>query len=985
MRILLRLLVFFVVGILSAQEPISIHLTEKEGLPTKEFYCLLEDDKGFVWLAAEKGLFRYDGFEFKFYSHPEQVGLSVFSLTKDENDVIWYTNLASQIFCVKNDEVVLFKNLKNFFQGNLPIIQIDGDRLFLSQSGKLIVLDKNTGEILFKTKSNLKLFHSTFYFRNKEAYSFSSNGGLYKIDSGLVVRDLNRKTPINKKRHRRAYLKTVKDKLFLISFNSDGTSDKTILNKDLESDFKLISKNSKDNYFIQEIEVLGKELFIMTNRGVYIYEIINDEFVFKRKLLEGVSSTDVILDKNDNLWITTQHEGIHVFPNLDFKSNLKVSENKALRKMQKGKSNELFIIGEKDEFFVHNTDLNSVEKYSYPKFEDIKYIFYNKSRDNYFIQGSREVESFKLSNQKIKVLKRYSNLNAKDHYFLSEDSLLIATGNKAVLLDINKAQGNWKNSHNLTHTRSYSCFSDKNFPDYYFSTVKGLFAFGKNLVDYHEIKYNNRSLYIRDISGSKDGDIWCLSFKNGLFKIKENNVIKQFTTKDGLLSNINSFLRVDNSNNTIWIAGERGLQKFDLEKETFKNLTKKNGIPSYEFTGLEVIEDRLYASTSNELFSFDTKTVFDDNTVVKPEPYFNSISIDNINEKLADSYSIPTDGKKVEIGFNTTGFLSSENVSYEYRLIDRSDNNKAWEEETSKSNKVIFNKLPQGSYTFQLRAKKGDVYSDVKEIQFNVAGVFYKQWWFFLALTGLFGFTIWNYFNRKNKQFEEKQKLIVDKQSKELENIFLKLESLRSQMNPHFIFNALNSIQDYILNNEKKLARTYLVKFSRLIRMYLEHSQRNKISLEEELAALNFYLELEKDRFQDSFTYEVQVAENIDKDFIEIPTFLVQPYVENAIKHGLLHKKEDRKLKVCFSVNENQSVLHCKIDDNGVGRVASNEINTRKAFKPVSFSSEANAKRIDLLNKTRKNPIKLDIKDKYDKDSKAIGTTVTIDIPIQLL
>ncbi|AUC13895.1 hypothetical protein BTO06_01435 [Tenacibaculum sp. SZ-18] len=981
MRILLSLLVLFVVGILPAQEPISIHLTEKEGLPDKEFYCIIEDEKGFIWLAADKGLYRYDGFEFTFYSHPDQVGLSVFSLTKDDDNIIWYTNLANQIFYVKEGKVVLFKSLKNYFEGNLPTLQVNGNYLFLSQVGKIVIYDKNTGETLFKKDDNNKLFHSTILVKNNEAYSFSSEGFLSKIDSNFIFHDLHKKAPLNKKRHRRAFLQVLKDKLFLISFNNDGTSDKIILNKDFENNFELISSNTKDNYFIQEIEVINNELFIMTNKGVYIYKIEKGKLVFNRKMLDGVSVTDVILDKNGYLWITTHFEGVHVFPNLDFKSNFKVKENSVL-KMLKGKPNELFLLGEDDEFYVYNSTLNSVKKFKRPNFEYIRYIVYNKSKDNYFIQGSREVESFKFSNGKIKGLKSYSNLNIKDHHFFTSDSLLIASGNKAIIMNINEAQENWKNSISLTNSRCYSTFGDNFLKGYYIGSVKGLFFYSNDLKNQKELLWKKHSIYIRDIISTQDKSIWCLSFKNGFYKVKNNKVVKHFSMKEGLLSNINSFFQVDEINNSIWIAGEKGIQKFDLQTETFQNLTKKNGIPSYEFTGLQIIGSRLYASTSNELFSFDTKMVFDDNTLVKPKPYFNFISIDNKEKKHAATYNIPTGGKKVEIGFNTTGFLSSENVSYEYRLLDAFENEKSWEEETSKSNKVIFNKLPQGTYTFQLRAKKGDVYSDINEIQFNVAGVFYKQWWFFLALTGLFGFIFWSYFKQKSKEIQEKQMLIIDKQSKELENIFLKLESLRSQMNPHFIFNALNSIQDYILNNEKKLARTYLVKFSRLIRMYLEHSQKNKISLEEELAALNFYLQLEKDRFQDSFTYEVIVADNINKETIEIPTFLIQPYVENAIKHGLLHKRENRRLKVCFRINENQSVLQCKIDDNGVGRVASNEINTRKAFKPVSFSSEANAKRIDLLNKTRKKPIELDIKDKYDKYSKAIGTTVTINIPI---
>ena len=983
MRVLIVFVAFLFVEILSAQEPISIHLTEKEGLPDKQFYNLLEDDNGFIWLAADKGLYRYDGFEFKFYSHPEQVGLSVFSLTKDKDNIIWFTNLAGQLFYIQDDQVVLLQNLKDYFKGRLPKIQIHNDYLYLSQVGMLLVLNKNNGEIIYKKIDDSTLFYSTFLFKEKKVYSFDIDGDLYILDSTFQLSKTGNKVPINKRRHRRAYFKGVNNFLFLNSFNINGTSNKIILNADVENNFDYKLFETEEGFFTQEIRVIENELYILSNIGLYVYEIRNSGLVLKRKMLEGISTTDVLKDVHGNLWITTEYQGIHVIPNFDFKSNTKFSEIKRIKYVYQGKANELLLIGKKDEFSVFNTQTNSLKNYTYPNFEDIKYIFYNEAKDYYYIQGSRSIQTFNFKNDEIKILSIHNNLNTKDHHFHNKDTLLIATGANSMLINVNNITRNWIKAKNLTFNRSYSCYSNQKTKNYYVSTVKGLFVFNNNLTATSEIMYKGQSIYIRDIVGLEDGSVWCLSFKNGIYKVVNNKIEKNYTVKDGLLSNINGFLRVDSTDNSIWIAGEKGIQRLDTKTNLFKNITKKNGIPSYEFVGLEIIEGRLFAATPEELFSFDTKTVFQKEKHSKPNPYFNLVLIDNSKKPIKSSYQLAEEGKKIEIGFNTNGFLSNENVSYEYRLVNNTKESN-WQKETSKTNKVIYNQLSQGNYVFQLRAKKDDEYSEVKEIAFKVNGVFYKQWWFFLLLTILTGFLIWSYFNRKNNQLKEKQKLIVDKQSKELENIFLKLESLRSQMNPHFIFNALNSIQDYILHNEKKLARTYLVKFSRLIRLYLEHSQKDTVSLSEELGALNFYLELEKDRFQDSFSYEINVDENIDKDLIEIPTFLIQPYVENAIKHGLLHKKENRKLEIHFSINKESNVLHCSIDDNGVGRSTSTEINQRKAFKHVSFSSEANAKRIDLLNRTRKRPIHLEIKDKYNAALEPTGTMVKIDIPLEM-
>ena len=272
--------------------------------------------------------------------------------------------------------------------------------------------------------------------------------------------------------------------------------------------------------------------------------------------------------------------------------------------------------------------------------------------------------------------------------------------------------------------------------------------------------------------------------------------------------------------------------------------------------------------------------------------------------------------------------------------------------------------------------------SDILSLPFKVRGIFYKQWWFYSIITFIAIFISYRYFENKNKQLKERQHLIVTSQKKDLENVHLKLESLRSQMNPHFIFNALNSIQDYIISNERKLARTYLIKFSRLIRMYLEHSQQDLINLHEELTALHLYLELEKDRFEESFTYTINIPEGIQTNQIKLPTFLIQPYVENAIKHGLLHKKNDRKLAVSFAVDNTLNSLQITIDDNGIGRSASEIINNKKIFKPKSFSTNANQNRIALLNKTRDIPIQITIDDKKDREQNILGTSVTIQIPL---
>ncbi|PCE64912.1 tetratricopeptide repeat-containing sensor histidine kinase [Sediminicola luteus] len=227
-----------------------------------------------------------------------------------------------------------------------------------------------------------------------------------------------------------------------------------------------------------------------------------------------------------------------------------------------------------------------------------------------------------------------------------------------------------------------------------------------------------------------------------------------------------------------------------------------------------------------------------------------------------------------------------------------------------------------------------------------------------------------------NELAETKKRLALEQQSR-----YSELKALRSQMNPHFIFNALNSIQEYIMVNERKLARKYLGKFADLMRMYLGQSQEKWITLEEEVSTLRLYMELEALRFEDSLSYNIQIDKGIDM-YQKIPSLLLQPYVENAFKHGLLHKKGARKLHIEISTVLNG--IQISIEDNGVGRQKSEEINSMRNPGHRSFASTATKNRLQLINMDQNLPITEEIIDLFNEKSEAMGTRVNLKIPLAL-
>lgn len=249
-----------------------------------------------------------------------------------------------------------------------------------------------------------------------------------------------------------------------------------------------------------------------------------------------------------------------------------------------------------------------------------------------------------------------------------------------------------------------------------------------------------------------------------------------------------------------------------------------------------------------------------------------------------------------------------------------------------------------------------------------------------LILSSLFYFV--SYRSKKQAELvsielkETQKRLAIEKQYRDSE-----LKALKSQMNPHFIFNALNSIQEYILLNKKNLASDYLGKFADLIRTYLHHSDTGAIYLQEEIDSLKIYLDLECLRFEETLSYTFKVMNQLNTETIYIPTMLLQPYVENAIKHGLLHKKENREIDISFAKLANNTI-ECVIIDNGIGRKKSKEIQAKRSRFHKSFADNATQERLDLLNFEKEEKIGVQMIDLQNKEKIGIGTKVIITIPI---
>ena len=244
------------------------------------------------------------------------------------------------------------------------------------------------------------------------------------------------------------------------------------------------------------------------------------------------------------------------------------------------------------------------------------------------------------------------------------------------------------------------------------------------------------------------------------------------------------------------------------------------------------------------------------------------------------------------------------------------------------------------------------------------------------------------FFKNWQNSVKEKAKIEMEKRNAEMELLVIKqkqaeieMKALRAQMNPHFIFNSLNSINKYILKSDHANASRYLTRFAKLIRLILDNSNSKEVALSNELEALKLYIEMEALRFSNKFIYEIMVDENVPVDNLQVPPLIIQPYVENAIWHGLLHKEAGGMLSV-FVKMINNNMLQCTIQDNGIGRERASELKSKSATSNKSLGIKLTEERINILNQYTSLNASIQIIDLKNAADEAAGTKVIIEIPI---
>ncbi|WP_228063916.1 sensor histidine kinase [Flavobacterium proteolyticum] len=941
------LLLLIVTYNLSGQNPYFNKIDKSTGLPSNTIYDITQDQKGFMWFATNEGVCKYDGVSFSNLSTKKVTSKAGSSLVVDNNNTIYYCNFDGYIYYNKNE--ILEPVPQNQPLGYSPI-GILNNKILTTEKNNIIVYDINDLKIIKKFAFN----HNTFVTstRGDNCYYILSDC-LYKIDQNLKIEKIKLPEELNNISEAKL-LKYGNGKLYFF-------------NKYRQSYFIFEKGSFKKHYLpipeniIQNIAFVDNQIWLCTTNGIFKLNDKNDvEHWFKNHNISYFFK-----DSFQNYWISTLNEGLFLIPNLNTKlyqfpetiSQFDFLEDKLL-------------IGTVNNS-IYSFDLTLHKQQKIHKDLDNHEIYLLKKVNDYFFATSSQ---FRVYNNKTKLILEkkvaVKNIIPIDHKYFG----VAASGFCGILCFDTKLKSEWDTFYNirkkekdvLNEARIESNIKAKSIAynpvnkTIYISTNLGVIT-----QTFHEKKtlfYKNKPLYINHLNTWKNY-IFGVNANGSLIQIDNQNKIKTIPITSEEINKI-KIIR-----NHLFIITKKNILLYNLSNKTKIEILTNN--QEFDVTDIGELNNQILFATKKGMIAQNLEDI---NLIHNQKFILNHITINDVDySQLPKTLSF--DQNNIKFNFSVLNFSTSYSNAISYKI-----NNNKWYTLENNSRKLILNELSPGTYQLEFRVYNPSIQKyDLLSYTFEIKPPFWKTPLFLSALLAFIFILCYLVFKNHVKKINLRNKEKLEKVNLENELNKSRLTAIKSQMNPHFFFNALNTIQSYILTRDNKKALYYLKKFSVLTRNILETSEKEYISLEDEIKTLELYLEIEKARFNENeFFFNIETQISTQKESIKVPAMLLQPFIENAVKHGLLHKNGIKKIAIQF--NQHKEYLTISIEDNGIGRKKSQELNLLKRGNHISFATEALMKRIEILNLNQNKKISIQYTD--IEDSLESGTIVTIQIPI---
>ncbi len=937
-----------------SQNPFYLRIDKSVGLPSNSVYDIRQDQNGFMWFATNKGICKYDGTRFTSFSNPAQSNKAGSNLVEDSLGQMWYINFDGYIFHTKKDDLVSIP-LKSSV-GYMPF-GILNKNLISVQKNKIVVKDF----ITYRTKKIFPLTpHPVITVFTTQNFTYILGNKLYQIDKNLKFRTFALPSSFNQRKSS-CNMRAIGEKLYI--FEKTGGQYFVFKNQEFEQ-----HQIAEKNFLIQNISVIDNDIWLCSTAG--LARLRNDKL---EKFYQNTNIAYIFKDNAGNYWISALNEGLLLVS--DFKKTMVPTFETPITLFQKN-----------DNLFFGSIS-NGLWGYDIKKNQQ---ILVSKNTNNHEIYLAKSFGEYSFTTASgFSVYDKQNNLLAFEPFAVKDVTpidhkyfAMVASGFVAVFCLNDNIKSSWDDfyhkkpltatSKSLKEFRIQESIKGKSVAynsvneTIYFSTNEGLFMQTKTA--FLELKYRNKDFFLNNISTYKNFIIGCTA-DGQFYTVDSDNTIVAMPIAGINPETINRFKLIKNN---LYLFTDNEIFSFDLVAKKLEIVLTDN--QNFDVSDIEFIDNKLVFATKKGLIIKENKA-----TIAKelPKLILNKIVINDTEVYQKIPSKLTYDQNNLAFNFSVLNYNAETKYPISYSI-----NNKKWYSLAENSKTLILNELSPADYTicFRIYDKNKTNFQEIST-RFEIGKPFWKTFWFLMLLITIgFLFCYWVY----RIQIKNIMKINAEKLEKsELETNYnkSKLKAIKSQMNPHFFYNALNTIQSYILSNDKRLALEYLSKFSNLTRTILEFSEKDLVSVSEEIETLTLYLDLEKARFDNNeMTFEIKTENIFDPEIIKIPSMLLQPYAENALKHGLLHKSGEKKLTVLFKKQDN--LLIVTIQDNGIGREKSGFINKNKTNKRNSFATEAMTNRIDILNQQKDVKISIEIIDNKNIQNQSIGTTVLFHIPI---
>jgi ligand-binding sensor domain-containing protein len=924
-------------------------------------YDALQDREGFMWFATENGLSRFDGKDFKTFTTKD--GLpdnEILKLFLDSKGRVWIMPFRPSLCYYYKGKIYNKNNDSVLSKVSLSAHAYD---MAEDKSGNLVVVEQSAWHIILKSgivkRNNNKIndlpIEVSAVGVNKLGQAqllvivFPKGGrkyGLFRIFYPLEQKFETIQEQPNWPEISRC-LVTPEYTIF-----SSRTYSRVFFYKD--SSVVLSTKIPFNTLSISYID--KRKIAFNTATGIVFFD--PQTKTLSDPILKDFSISSAFQDKENNLWLTTTVAGVLMIPSFQFRNYSFLEKNKA------SEISALFIIGD------------TVYAGSWGKAWKVNS---NSLTSSCVLAGSpnAKVISIVPVDNKLYFAKSIFNQNAfnpemnQDVYGLSIKSATV--GKSGLLLAAHRAAVLFKRSgesEDIWRGRT-TCAIEKD-SGFYIGTLNGLFfkSYDGKIATLDKISPVFASRIV-NLAIAPDNVLWVTTKGNGIAAFDNNKLLHHFTEADGLTSDNCNSVYLDS--NIVWLGTEKGLNRIELSRVERKitPFSMSDGLPSNVINAVSAKGNKVFVGTPAGLTYFEVDKI---SQTSASDLQLTGIYIANKYWTYdSTNFSLPHKNNDIRFEFSGISFKSAGEMTYKYRLLGLQPE---WRTTTEKQ--LSFPSLSSGRYTFQLKVvNKYGVESRLKEVSFVIEKLFWQKAWFKIITALFLATVVWALFVYRIRRVREKEK-----EKSQLNQHIAELEqkALRAQMNPHFIFNCLNSIQQYVAERDITGANYFITDFSRLIRMTLDLSAHVLITMADEIEYITTYLKVEKARLEGQFDYCVDIDESLDLHRVYLPPLLLQPYVENSLRHGIKYKTQAEGL-IRIAVRKKEAGVLVSITDNGIGRDAARKYKSKFHIQYQSRGMAINEARIKILNDSAERKIELQVTDLYDPNNEAKGTRVDIFLP----